>query len=101
MLAIRAIARIADTEFGPDQTKFCLYDQTAKNHLTAWLPAFETVSQLVERCLTVFRHSGLDPWFDRLTTLSTVEGASSAFKMFWMPDQVRHDEPGTFFGTIN
>ena len=26
-----------------------------------------------------FRHSGLDPWFDRLTTLSEVEGESSAF----------------------
>ena len=24
-------------------------------------------------------HSGLDPWFDRLTTLSTVEGESSCF----------------------
>jgi hypothetical protein len=26
-----------------------------------------------------FRHSGLDPWFDRLTTLSKVEGESSSF----------------------
>ena len=25
------------------------------------------------------RHSGLDPWFDRLTTLSNVEGESSVF----------------------
>jgi hypothetical protein len=25
-----------------------------------------------------FCHSGLDPWFDRLTTLSTVEGESSS-----------------------
>jgi hypothetical protein len=26
-----------------------------------------------------FRHSGPDPWFDRLTTLSKVEGESIAF----------------------
>jgi len=31
-------------------------------------------------------HSGLDPWFDKLTTLSYVEGESSFFKScFWMP----------------
>jgi hypothetical protein len=41
-----------------------------------------------------FCHSGLDPWFDRLTTLSKVEGESSAFSKlrFWMPDQVRRDK---------
>jgi hypothetical protein len=27
--------------------------------------------------MMLFCHSGLDPWFDRLTTLSTVEGESS------------------------
>ena len=27
----------------------------------------------------LFCHSGLDPWFDRLTTLSKVEGESSVF----------------------
>jgi len=26
---------------------------------------------------------------------------SSVFNMFWMPDQVRHDESGTFYETIN
>jgi hypothetical protein len=36
------------------------------------------------------------PWFDRLTTLSKVEGESSDLSMFWMPDQVRHDEFGLF-----
>ena len=35
---------------------------------------------VIERMqLLLFRHSGLDPWFDRLTTLSNVEGESSAF----------------------
>jgi hypothetical protein len=28
--------------------------------------------------LLLFGHSGLDPWFDRLTTLSKVEGESKA-----------------------
>jgi hypothetical protein len=26
---------------------------------------------------------------------------SSYFNVFWMPDQVRHDEPGTFYECIN
>jgi len=28
--------------------------------------------------MLLYCHSGLDPWFDRLTTLSKVEGESSA-----------------------
>jgi hypothetical protein len=39
-------------------------------------PAQQTVSQLANLHLALFCHSGLDPWFDRLTTLSTVEGES-------------------------
>jgi hypothetical protein len=47
---------------------------------------------MVETSRTI-PHSGLDPWFDRLTTLSNVEVESSFFKSLhsWMPDQVRHD----------
>jgi hypothetical protein len=30
-----------------------------------------------ETRLWLYRHSGLDPWFDRLTTLSNAEGESS------------------------
>jgi len=33
---------------------------------------------LKKRHILLFCHSGLDPWFDRLTTLSKVEGESSA-----------------------
>ncbi|MGD8522941.1 MAG: hypothetical protein PVF56_17465 [Desulfobacterales bacterium] len=39
-------------------------------------------------------HPGLDPWFDRLTTLSKVEGESIAIAspyFTWMPGQARHD----------
>jgi hypothetical protein len=36
------------------------------------------VSQLTNLHLALFCHSGLDPWFDRLTTLSKVEGKSSS-----------------------
>jgi len=43
-----------------------------------WIPAFQTVSQLAKWQLLLFCHFGLDPWFDRLTTLSKVEGESSA-----------------------
>jgi len=39
----------------------------------------QTVSQLTKLRILLFCHSGLDPWFDRLTTLSKVEGESSAF----------------------
>jgi hypothetical protein len=34
------------------------------------------VSQLAKLHLLLYRHSGLDPWFDNLTTLSLVEGES-------------------------
>jgi hypothetical protein len=34
---------------------------------------------LTKRQILLFCHSGLDPWFDRLTTLSKVEGESSVF----------------------
>jgi len=44
----------------------------------AWISACQTVSQLTKRHILLFCHSGLDPWFDRLTTLSKVEGESSA-----------------------
>jgi hypothetical protein len=33
----------------------------------------------------LFCHSGLDPWFDRLTTLSKVEGESSGFLAPYIP----------------
>jgi hypothetical protein len=43
-----------------------------------WISAFQSVSQLAKLQMLLFCHSGLDPWFDRLTTLSKVEGESSA-----------------------
>jgi hypothetical protein len=33
----------------------------------------------------LFCHSGLDPWFDRLTTLSTVEGESRVISKSYVP----------------
>jgi hypothetical protein len=38
-------------------------------------------------CISLFLycHSGLDPWFDRLTTLNGVEGESSAFSEYVAP----------------
>jgi hypothetical protein len=34
--------------------------------------------------LLLYRHSGLDPWFDRLTTLSKVEGESSTAYRYYI-----------------
>jgi hypothetical protein len=34
-------------------------------------------------------HSGLDPWFDRLTTLSEVEGESRGFRIVLILDAPR------------
>jgi len=31
-------------------------------------------------------YGGRDPWYDRLTTLSEVEGVSSKILFFWIPD---------------
>jgi hypothetical protein len=47
------------------------------------MPAKQIVSQLTERRILLFRHSGLDPWFDRLTTLSKVEGESSTLSGYY------------------
>jgi hypothetical protein len=47
-------------------------------YCTLVIPANEAVSQLAKLHMLLFCHSGLDPWFDRLTTLSKVEGESSA-----------------------
>jgi hypothetical protein len=67
---------------------FCRFDKGYKsfNYFrgTAFLPsspvmpAKQTVSQLTKLRIFLNCHSGLNPWFDRLTTLSKVEGESSA-----------------------
>jgi hypothetical protein len=36
---------------------------------------------LTKQHLLLSCHSGLDPWFDRLTTLSKVEGESSFYQV--------------------
>ncbi|MEE4262131.1 MAG: hypothetical protein V2I56_05535 [Desulfobacteraceae bacterium] len=42
----------------------------------------------------LFAHSGLDPWFDRLTTLSKVEGeSSSCLTLYNTGCRIRHPEP--------
>jgi hypothetical protein len=40
------------------------------------------VSQLEKQRICCFCHSGLDPWFHRLTTLSEAEGESVVFSEF-------------------
>ena len=40
-------------------------------------PSQQTVSQVANLQMLLICHSGLDPWLDRLTTLSKVEGESS------------------------
>jgi hypothetical protein len=42
--------------------------------------AVSALSQLKKIQIVLYCHSGLDPWFDRLTTLSNVEGESSTFR---------------------
>jgi len=58
---------------------------------------FATLKRFTTAATTFYpsRHPGLDPWFDRLTTLSEVEGGSSknsllsAKSHFWIPDSSR------------
>jgi len=50
----------------------------ASSHTFAVILAKEIVLELPKGQMLLFCHSGLDPWFDRLTTLSKVEGESIA-----------------------
>ena len=61
-----------------EKTEFIMYSLFgAAGYLFVSL-ACQSVSQLSKPVVLRFRHFGLDPWFDRLTTLSEVEGESSA-----------------------
>jgi hypothetical protein len=72
-----------------------------------WIPTFAAVQSLTKRQVLLVCHSGLDPWFDRpldrlavlgdvegLTTLSRVEGESSAFSRTSVSGcRIRHPGP--------
>jgi len=46
-------------------------------HSSPVIPMKEALPQLAMLTILLHRHSGPDPWFDRLTTLGKVEGESS------------------------
>ena len=56
---------------------FINHNFNVENINKASSPGSQTASQLAKLHLLQFRHSGLDPWFDRLTVLSTVEGLTT------------------------
>jgi hypothetical protein len=72
---------ISDPHFvliDPDLTSAEFFPNSLFNGAENALP-LKAVLQLSKRHLLLYCHSGLDPWFGRLTTLSNVEGESSAF----------------------
>ena len=56
---------------------------------------FSNTDKLVKVQIPIFRHSG------ESRARSETLALSSQFNMFWMPDQVRHDDAGTFYEFIN
>jgi len=58
----------------------------AKRKSLWWLFRRADCAEITKRHIKLFCHSGLDPWFDTLTTLSKVEGESSIFLIVLLLD---------------